>query len=68
MLLSTHINLMHLTSWLFEKGKIFGQIELLEKFNAIKMLAKDQYNQMMQSLKSQLHEISQSNQQVQMAS
>jgi len=44
-----------------EKGKILGQIELLKKIKAMKMLAKDQYSEMMQSLKSQLNALSQAN-------
>jgi flagellar biosynthesis/type III secretory pathway protein FliH len=48
-----------------EEGKILGQIELLKKFKAMKMLAKDQYNQMMKSLKFQLAERSQANQRLQ---
>ena len=50
-----------------EKGKILGQIELLKKFNNMKMLAKDQYNEMMSTLKSQLKELSQTQQNVQTA-
>jgi len=50
-----------------DEGKILGQIELLKKFKDMKMLAKDQYNQMLRSLKSQLKELSQS-QQIQTAS
>ena len=43
-----------------EEGKILGQIELLKKIKSMKMLAKDQYNQMMDSLTMQLKELSQS--------
>ena len=50
-----------------EKGKILGQIELLKKFRKMKMLAKDQYHQMLSSLKSQLKELSQANQTLQTA-
>ena len=49
------------------KGKILGQIELLKKFKNMKMLAKDQYNEMMSTLKSQLKELSQTQQNVQTA-
>lgn len=48
-----------------EEGKILGQIELLKKFNSMKMLARDQYNQMMDSLKLQLKELSIAQQSVQ---
>ncbi|KPA17973.1 hypothetical protein MHK_001817, partial [Candidatus Magnetomorum sp. HK-1] len=48
-----------------EEGKILGQIELLKKLKTMKTLAKVQYNQMMTSLKSQLKEISQTNQPLQ---
>jgi flagellar biosynthesis/type III secretory pathway protein FliH len=44
-----------------EKGKILGQIELLKRIKTMKMLAKDQYSEMMQSLKSQLNALSQAN-------
>ena len=50
-----------------EEGKILGQIELLKKINSMKMLAKDQYNQMMDSLTMQLKELSQSQKTVQTA-
>jgi hypothetical protein len=42
-----------------------GNIEWLKKFKAMKMLAKDQYNQMLKSLKLQLEELSQANQPLQ---
>ncbi|KPA14772.1 hypothetical protein MHK_005020, partial [Candidatus Magnetomorum sp. HK-1] len=48
-----------------EEGKILGQIELLKKIKSMKMLAKDQYNQMMDSLTMQLKELSQSQKSVQ---
>jgi len=51
-----------------EEGKILGQIELLKTFKNMKMLAKDQYNQMMNSLKLQLKELSQTQQNVQTVS
>ncbi|MBF0449985.1 MAG: hypothetical protein HQK75_04725 [Candidatus Magnetomorum sp.] len=50
-----------------EKGKILGQIELLKNFKTMKMLAKDQYNQMMRTFKSQLKELSQNQQKIQPA-
>ena len=50
-----------------EEGKILGQIELLKKIKGMKMLAKEQYNQMMHSLKSQLKELSQRQQNLQTA-
>ena len=49
-----------------EEGKILGQMDLLNQLKSMKTIAIDQYNQMMQGLKTQLEAISQATQSPQM--